>query len=186
MDKMNKKESIQTELSALSTSVQALLGKASGGYTMPDSYNSELKEHLVASSTMPSGVQSYGIPDGYFESLGEIIESKTQEKQIAQVVPMWRRPLVVGMAASLVLMVGYFGVFSSSSTTDTIEPTMMTAELAYITDNIDDVSYEELYSYDVAVYDQSDLIDNNTTMSDDLLIDQLIDDLSDEDIMNLF
>lgn len=185
---MNSKENITEELTSLSARVLALSEQAQGGYKAPDGYMTELSNNLNATSCIEQESTQYVVPDGYFANLEDSILKQTNKKvghQITKTIPMWRRPLVMGMAASLIILIGFWGLVSTDNS-DPIEADNITAELSYIEENIDDISYEELYSYNISMDEPSYLTNAESDGYDELIIDDLIDDLSSDDIIDLF
>jgi len=128
----------------------------------------------------------YSTPEGYFDELPGIIQSRVRPKSEKQPVVWVSLGLKYAVAATVVLLIAYFGVFRNPASTETdynsllaevstveliayIESTDLTTDeiLDYI--DLDESAFDEIFEY------EQDFM--NGTIDDDILlleIDELI------------
>lgn len=177
---------IQKEINELAPGISNILIASKSRYIVPKNYNQSLTNDLLAQSRWASPKETYQVPDHYFNELHQQILAQTSasiESPRAKIFKLLRSPLVIGMAASVILLIGFFGL---SSTTDNAEEDGLYTEefIQYVSNNIDDLSIDDLSIYDLSLMNYS-VIDQDELIDEELL-DALIQNLDNDELYDIF
>lgn len=177
---------IQKEINELAPSISNILIASKSRYIVPKNYNQSLTNDLLAQSRWASPKETYQVPDEYFNELHQQILNQTSEPietPTARIYKLLRSPLVIGMAASLIVLIGFFGLFSTGDQIE--EDGLYTQEyIQYVSNNIDDLSIDDLSIYDLSLMDYS-VIDEDELIDEELL-DALIQNVDDDELYEIF
>ena len=149
---------------------------------MKSEIKSELEELKSGLANLDNS-KIYSPPEGYFEKMQKSILDSI-ETDINQGKRMIRLRWLVGIAASLLLILGVVFMINSRSTTS--NTLTMEDAYEYLDDNIEsiddesltDIIVEEDYDFDDGGYPDSDVLDD--------YLEESLDDITEEDLEQIF
>lgn len=178
---------INNELNELAPEISDLLKTSTNRYSTPEGYEAKLRIDLLSQAKTKAGKDSYQVPNAYFEQLKQqVLENKGGQvsPQKSKKAGIFRMPVLLAAAASIVLLIGFFGMYNAD-----IEPI---AEiefnreeiLAYVSNDLDDLTIDDFTEYDFRVEDVSWVEDD--IMLDDDLMESYIQDFDDEEFYEFY
>lgn len=156
-----------------------------GGFEVPNEYFVNLSERIetnILLETLSKSESTFAVPVNYFDTLQDKITSKItaeQPKNVAKIIPLWRRNIVKYASAACFLLIASFGAYFYQNSSSTI-PLMQT--------QTEELANEQLL-YDI---DESTIIEhletqntttsNNNSASDTEMENYLLSNFSSSDL----
>lgn len=156
-----------------------------GGFEVPNDYFVNLSERIetnILLETLSKSESTFAVPVNYFDTLQDKITSKItaeQPKNVAKIIPLWRRNIVKYASAACFLLIASFGAYFYQNSSSTI-PVMQT--------QTEELANEQLL-YDI---DESTIIEhletqntttsNNNSASDTEMENYLLSNFSSSDL----